>query len=212
MRVRDALKYSLEHPGHQGAAADRHRERGRAWPSAWAWNGTRAQDAGRRRRSRWAPSASTCSTWPAAYGALANGGMLAEPFLIAADHRPRRQRDLRPRRPMPPSRSRPLREDAAYLVTDILADNTDPATTLSGARASSSLTDAGRRPATLKTGTTNDFRTCRPSATWRPMPIRPSTRARSSPASGSATATSRPSRTSSPPMARPSSGTTTWPR
>ena len=48
---------------------------------------------------------------------------------------------------------------SAYLVTDILADNTDPATNpLWGPRFQLATADGGRRPATLKTGTTNDFK------------------------------------------------------
>jgi membrane peptidoglycan carboxypeptidase len=48
---------------------------------------------------------------------------------------------------------------SAYLVTDILADNTDPATNpLWGPRFQLQTDDGGRRPATLKTGTTNDFK------------------------------------------------------
>ncbi len=47
---------------------------------------------------------------------------------------------------------------SAYLVTDILADNTDPATNPLWGPRFQLQTDAGRRPATLKTGTTNDFK------------------------------------------------------
>ena len=93
----------------------------------------------------------------AAYGALANGGVRAEPYMIEKitdrngnviyDHA---QDAAEPQRI--------LSEQAAYLVTDILADNTDPAqNSIWGARFQLQ-TDEGRRPATLKTGTTNDFR------------------------------------------------------
>ena len=51
-----------------------------------------------------------------------------------------------------------LSEQAAYLVTDILADNTDPAENAIWGSRFQLQTDEGRRPATLKTGTTNDFR------------------------------------------------------
>ncbi|MEP7040499.1 MAG: transglycosylase domain-containing protein [Chloroflexota bacterium] len=91
-----------------------------------------------------------------AYGAIANGGTLAEPFLIATikdrdgnviyDHADAAKPE------------RVLGEDAAYLVTDILKDNTNPDTNIIWGRRFQLTTDAGRRPATLKTGTTNDFR------------------------------------------------------
>jgi membrane peptidoglycan carboxypeptidase len=93
----------------------------------------------------------------AAYGALANGGVLAETYLIEKitdrsgtviyDHA---QDAAEPQRV--------LSEQAAYLVTDILADNTNPATNSIWGQRFQLLTDEGRRPATLKTGTTNDFR------------------------------------------------------
>ncbi len=93
----------------------------------------------------------------AAYGALANGGVLAETYLIEKitdrsgtviyDHAQDAQEP-----------QRVLSEQAAYLVTDILADNTNPATNSIWGQRFQLLTDEGRRPATLKTGTTNDFR------------------------------------------------------
>ena len=93
----------------------------------------------------------------AAYGALANGGVLAETYLITKitdrsgtviyDHA---QDAAEPQRI--------ISEQAAYLVTDILADNTNPATNSIWGQRFQLLTDEGRRPATLKTGTTNDFR------------------------------------------------------
>jgi membrane peptidoglycan carboxypeptidase len=93
----------------------------------------------------------------AAYGALANGGVLAETYLIEKitdrsgtviyDH----SQDA-------PEPQRILSAKAAYLVTDILADNTDPAQNSIWGQRFQLLTDEGRRPATLKTGTTNDFR------------------------------------------------------
>ena len=92
-----------------------------------------------------------------AYGTLANAGVRAETYMIEKitdrngnviyDHA---QDAAEPQRI--------LSEQAAYLVTDILADNTDPAqNSIWGARFQLQ-TDEGRRPATLKTGTTNDFR------------------------------------------------------
>jgi len=92
-----------------------------------------------------------------AYGAIANGGTLAEPFLIAkiTDRDGTVIYDHATDAPEP---ERVLSEDAAYLVTDILADNTDPATNIVWGRRFQLTTEEGRRPATLKTGTTNDFR------------------------------------------------------
>ncbi|HEX5578431.1 MAG TPA: transglycosylase domain-containing protein [Candidatus Limnocylindria bacterium] len=92
-----------------------------------------------------------------AYGALANGGVRADTYMIETitdrngtviyDHA---QDAAAPQRV--------LSEQAAYLVTDILADNTDPAQNAIWGSRFQLQTDAGRRPATLKTGTTNDFR------------------------------------------------------
>jgi penicillin-binding protein 1A len=92
-----------------------------------------------------------------AYGAIANGGTLAEPFLIATitDRDGTVIYDYATDAPEP---ERVLSEDAAYLVTDILADNTNPATNIVWGRRFQLTTEEGRRPATLKTGTTNDFR------------------------------------------------------
>jgi membrane peptidoglycan carboxypeptidase len=92
-----------------------------------------------------------------AYGAFANAGELAEPYLIERiedvdgnviyDHATDGD-----------DPTQVLSPASAYLVTDILADNTDPsANPLWGPRFQLQ-TDDGRRPATLKTGTTNDFR------------------------------------------------------
>jgi membrane peptidoglycan carboxypeptidase len=92
-----------------------------------------------------------------AYGALADGGVLARPFLIVSitdrdgnviyDHATDGA---------PPERE--IGEDAAYLVTNILADNTNPATNTIWGKRFQLTTPDGRRPATLKTGTTNDYR------------------------------------------------------
>ena len=92
-----------------------------------------------------------------AYGAIANDGRLMEPYLIERiedsdgnviyDHATDAD-----------DGQQVLSAASAYLVTDILADNTDPeANPLWGPRFQLQ-TDDGRRPATLKTGTTNDFR------------------------------------------------------
>jgi penicillin-binding protein 1A len=92
-----------------------------------------------------------------AYGAIANGGVLARPFLIAkiTDRDGNVIWDQATDGPKP---ERVLSEDAAYLVTDILKDNTNPDTNIIWGRRFQLSTDAGRRPATLKTGTTNDFK------------------------------------------------------
>lgn len=92
-----------------------------------------------------------------AYGALANGGTLAEPFLIATI-KDRNGNVIYDHATDAPKPERVLSEDAAYLVTDILKDNTNPATNVIWGARFQLKTDAGRRPATLKTGTTNDFR------------------------------------------------------
>ncbi|HET6381394.1 MAG TPA: transglycosylase domain-containing protein [candidate division Zixibacteria bacterium] len=93
----------------------------------------------------------------AAYGVLANGGVRAEPYLI--------QRIVDPEGNViydhaedGPEPERVLSAEAAYLTTDILADNTDPAANSVWGQRFQLLTEGGRRPATLKTGTTNDFR------------------------------------------------------
>jgi membrane peptidoglycan carboxypeptidase len=92
-----------------------------------------------------------------AYGAIANGGVLMEPYLIERiedaqgnvvyDHETDAQEG-----------EQVISAESAYLVTDILADNTDPAANSLWGPRFQLQTDAGRRPATLKTGTTNDFR------------------------------------------------------
>ncbi|HUF06825.1 MAG TPA: transglycosylase domain-containing protein [Candidatus Binatia bacterium] len=92
-----------------------------------------------------------------AYGAIANGGRLQQPYLIE------RIEDgngnvLYDHATDAPSAEQVISPASAYLVTDILADNTDPATNPLWGPRFQLLTDAGRRPATLKTGTTNDFR------------------------------------------------------
>jgi membrane peptidoglycan carboxypeptidase len=92
-----------------------------------------------------------------AYGGIANGGEFVPPYLIERiedssgtviyDHA-----DV-------DAGERVMTAASAYLVTDILADNTDPATNpLWGPRFQLQTDDGTRRPATLKTGTTNDFK------------------------------------------------------
>jgi membrane peptidoglycan carboxypeptidase len=93
-----------------------------------------------------------------AYGAIANGGRLHEPYLIERiedadgnviyDHADAVDRDG----------VQIISAASAYLVTDILADNTDPAANPLWGPRFQLPAEGGRRPATLKTGTTNDFR------------------------------------------------------
>jgi membrane peptidoglycan carboxypeptidase len=92
-----------------------------------------------------------------AYGAIANGGELNPPYLIEriedSDGNVIYEHATDGVDP-----EQVLSEASAYLVTDILADNTDPAANpLWGPRFALEV-DGGRRPATLKTGTTNDFK------------------------------------------------------
>jgi membrane peptidoglycan carboxypeptidase len=93
----------------------------------------------------------------AAYGTLANEGIYREPYLIQRivdrDGNVLYDRETDGRDP-----EQAISPQAAYLVTDILADNTDPAQNALWGPRFQLLTDAGRRPATLKTGTTTDFR------------------------------------------------------
>ncbi len=93
-----------------------------------------------------------------AYGGIANGGELLPPYLIERieDSSGNVLYDHATDAPDP---ERVLSEQSAHLVTDILADNTDPATNpLWGPRFQLQTDDGERRPATLKTGTTNDFK------------------------------------------------------
>ena len=92
-----------------------------------------------------------------AYGAIANGGILADPFLIVSI-KDRNGNVIYDHEADAPKPERVLSEDAAYLVTDILKDNTNPKTNIIWGRRFQLETADGRRPATLKTGTTNDFR------------------------------------------------------
>jgi membrane peptidoglycan carboxypeptidase len=93
----------------------------------------------------------------AAYGALANGGLYHEPYLVQRIL----DRDgnvIYDREVDGPDPEQAISPEAAFLVTNILADNTNPeANPLWGPRFQL-LTDTGRRPATLKTGTTTDFK------------------------------------------------------
>ncbi|HET9497229.1 MAG TPA: transglycosylase domain-containing protein, partial [Candidatus Limnocylindria bacterium] len=93
----------------------------------------------------------------ASYGALANGGVYHAPYLVERIL----DRDgnvIYDRATDGPEPVQAISAQAAYLTTDILADNTDPAQNSLWGPRFQLLTDAGRRPATLKTGTTTDFR------------------------------------------------------
>jgi membrane peptidoglycan carboxypeptidase len=92
-----------------------------------------------------------------AYGALANGGLLHEPYLIERIE-DSRGNVIYDHSQVADDGEQVLSAASAYLVTDILADNTDPATNPLWGPRFQLQTDGGRRPATLKTGTTNDFR------------------------------------------------------
>jgi membrane peptidoglycan carboxypeptidase len=93
----------------------------------------------------------------AAYGAMANGGILAEPYMIQTI-KDRNGDVIYDRAQDAPAPERVMSAQSAYLVTDILADNTDPAENAIWGPTFQITSDEGRRPATLKTGTTNDFR------------------------------------------------------
>jgi membrane peptidoglycan carboxypeptidase len=156
VRVRDALKYSLNIP---------------AAKSQQLVGTQNVVDMAERLGLRWDPQQKDVAVpsltlgtigvhmldLAGAYGALANGGVLATPFVIVSitdrdgnviyDH----ATDA-----APPKRE--IGADAAYLVTNILADNTNPATNTIWGKRFQLTTPDGRRPATLKTGTTNDYR------------------------------------------------------
>ncbi|MGI8658238.1 MAG: penicillin-binding transpeptidase domain-containing protein, partial [Candidatus Limnocylindria bacterium] len=92
-----------------------------------------------------------------AYGAIANGGEFHPPYLIERIE-DSRGNVIYDHATDAPDAEQVLSAASSYLVTDILADNTDPqANPLWGPRFQLE-TESGRRPATLKTGTTNDFR------------------------------------------------------
>jgi membrane peptidoglycan carboxypeptidase len=93
----------------------------------------------------------------AAYGAMANGGVLAPPYMIQTIT-DRNGEVIYDRATDAPEPQRVLSAQSAYLVTDILADNTDPQANTIWGPSFQITTAEGRRPATLKTGTTNDFR------------------------------------------------------
>ena len=92
-----------------------------------------------------------------AYGGIANGGQFHPPYLIERIE-DARGNVIYNHATDAEDPEQVLSAASAHLVTDILADNTDPATNPLWGPRFQLQSDAGRRPATLKTGTTNDFR------------------------------------------------------
>jgi membrane peptidoglycan carboxypeptidase len=89
-----------------------------------------------------------------AYGAIANGGVLVPRRTILEIDDASGAR-IWPTTSQPPAGKAVASPQAAYIITDILKGNTDPAVNPYWGQAR--LTDGGRRrPAALKTGTTND--------------------------------------------------------
>ena len=89
-----------------------------------------------------------------AYGTLANGGKEIGHTTILTVKDTQRQGRRRRRTCRPPA-SRSVSPQAAYIVTDILAGNTNPNVNPFWGKFAIDGPD-GRRPATLKTGTNND--------------------------------------------------------
>lgn len=158
VRIRDALKYSLNIPAVKSQQVI----------------GTDAVVAQAERYGiRWDPRQAKSVAVPSltlgtigvhmidlasAYGSIADGGVRAAPYLIEKIT-DRSGNVIYNHADDAPKPTQVISAQAAYLVTDILADNTDPnANVWWGGRFQLPGTNGGRRPATLKTGTTNDFR------------------------------------------------------
>ena len=155
VRVRDALKYSLNIPATKAqqligtdAIVDQAERLGLRWDAqqdphvaslTLGTIGVRMLDLA------------------GAYGALANGGLLNPPYLVQRilDSDGHVLYDHAADAPAP---QQVISPQAAFLVTDILADNTNPRQNRWWGGRFQLPTDEGRRPATLKTGTTTDFR------------------------------------------------------
>ena len=88
------------------------------------------------------------------YATIANGGRNIEPTSILSVTDMAGGEVLPPYEP--PKGKPVISEQAAYVVTDILAGNTDPAINPIWAANRITTRDGTRRPAALKTGTTND--------------------------------------------------------
>jgi len=89
-----------------------------------------------------------------AYGAIANGGVLVPRTTIASISDPAGVA-VWPPEDFSPEGTPVVSPQAAYLITDILAGNTDPAVNPYWGKFEITA-NGGHRPATLKTGTTND--------------------------------------------------------
>jgi membrane peptidoglycan carboxypeptidase len=158
VRIRDALKYSLNIPAvktQQIVGTDKVVEQAQRYGLRWD---------PRQAKSVAVPSLTLGTIGvhmidlASAYGSIANGGIRAEPYLIEkiTDRSGKVIYDHKTDAPQP---ARVISAQAAYLVTNILADNTNPRTNVWwGGRFQIPAPNGGRRPATLKTGTTNDFR------------------------------------------------------
>jgi membrane peptidoglycan carboxypeptidase len=158
VRIRDALKYSLNIPAVKAQQViGTQNVVDQAVKMGIRWDPRQAQEV--------AIPSLTLGTigvhmidLAGAYGAIANGGELATPYLIdkITDRNGTVIYDHATDGPQP---ARVLSPQAAYLTTDILADNTDPrANPWWGPSFQLPGLKGGRRPATLKTGTTNDFK------------------------------------------------------
>ncbi len=197
-----------QHPGRQGAGLQGHRPRLRTWRKL-GLHFLACRVAGR-------PVA-----WPSA-----RGGPSARPRQRLCHARQRRPVHGPHHDPVGQGRDRQGRDpalrgargteavspQAAYIVTDILAGNTDPQITRSGASSASGPTRASAARRRSRPAPTTTPRTSMPTATSRPDQGRPQARA-STPwpwASGTATATTpwsaRPATRSSRSTSRPTSG------
>ena len=147
-----------QHPGDPGPRAGRQRRgrrrRRRSWASRFT-GGKQGVPARPGWRARSARSRSGRSTSSSAYGTLANGGVHEPTRMILEIRGP----DGKTVWKAPDAGQRAMSAASAYLVTDILKGNTEPAPrTRSGPR-SSQLRNGPRgtrRPAAVKTGTAND--------------------------------------------------------
>ena len=155
VRLRDALRFSLNIPAVKAVAVtgiERIVERAQAFGLRFQSDATEAG---------LALALGVAEVRPidlaTAYAVIANGGRSVEPAFVLAV-RDRDGRDVVP--PYAPPEGQPVvSPQAAYLMTDILAGNTDRRVNPYWGRFAIPGPDGrGRRPATLKTGTNNDAR------------------------------------------------------
>ena len=141
-----------QHPGRQGA---RHRRRaGRLRAGPGLRHGLPAPPAhGRPGDGPGQPGGPPARPQPA-YATLANGGRNPGVTSILQVTNTDGDEVLPPH--TPPKGERVISEQAAFVVTDILAGNTDPAVNPIWAASRITTPSGQRRPAALKTGTTND--------------------------------------------------------